>query len=233
MSEIPAVEGLADSDTVAWSKDAYYLQRFDALSAAQVPASTAWTPVTDYSFDARKAIEGPHPQLIKDVLQPAFVIDAGCGRDGILVKLLRALDVPVMGFDPSVPTRSIDPALLHGSLTECRFGGDHDQPFADVVICREVLEHLTIRQIRDAVRNLVHLTTRYVYVTTRFHPNPQHLLDVATSDDLDPTHITMLNQDFLRTLFVLEGCHRRADLEQQMDHQSKGRVLVYERPCAG
>jgi hypothetical protein len=40
-------------------------------------------------------------------------------------------------------------------------------------------------------------------------------LDVATSDDLDPTHISMLNQDFLRVLFVLEGFKRRADLEER------------------
>ena len=58
---------------------------------------------------------------------------------------------------------------------------------------------------------------------------PTHLLDVMTSDDLDPTHISMLNQDFLRTLFVLEGFKRRADLEQAMDWRQYGRVLVYER----
>ncbi len=52
---------------------------------------------------------------------------------------------------------------------------------------------------------------------------------MATSDDLDPTHITMLNQDLLRLLFILEGFKRRADLETAMDWQHKGRVLVYVR----
>jgi hypothetical protein len=55
------------------------------------------------------------------------------------------------------------------------------------------------------------------------------LLDVATSDDLDPTHISMTNQDFLRMLFVLEGFKRRADLETRMDWKKLGRCLVYER----
>jgi hypothetical protein len=99
----------------------------------------------------------------------------------------------------------------------------------DLVICREVLEHLTIRQIRRAVTNLCALSSKFVYVTTRFAKDPDHLLDVDTSDDLDPTHITMLNQDFLRVLFVLEGFKRRPDLEARMDWQGKGRVLVYER----
>jgi len=46
---------------------------------------------------------------------------------------------------------------------------------------------------------------------------------------VDPTHITLLNKDFLRLLFVLEGCRVRPDLEQKMDWGHKGRVLVYEK----
>ena len=99
---------------------------------------------------------------------------------------------------------------------------------SDIVICREVLEHLTIREVRQAVANLCRLSSKFVYVTTRFAQPPTSLLSVDTYDDLDPTHITMLNQDFLRTLFVLEGCRRRADLEAALDWQGKGRVLVYE-----
>jgi hypothetical protein len=96
-------------------------------------------------------------------------------------------------------------------------------------VCREVMEHCTIREIRRIVGELCALSTRLVYATTRFHLAPRHLLDVMTADDLDPTHISMLNQTFLRTLFVLEGFKRRADLEQRMDWQGKGRCLVYER----
>lgn len=205
------------------------LEQFEALVLSQQPAEKPWEPVTDYSFEARKEAEGQHPQLIKDVFRPSFVIDAGCGPHGILVKLLCDLEVPVMGFDPQIPIRSIDPRVLRGSLTENRFCDDADTPFADLAICREVFEHLTVREIAVAVRHLCNLTSRYVYVTTRFHPNPASLLDVATSDGLDPTHISMMNQDFLRVLFVLEGFTRRADLEDQMDWQKKGRVLVYER----
>lgn len=205
------------------------LDQFETLVQTQKPAAVPWAPVTDYSFEVRKAIEGPHPQLIKDVFQPNFVIDAGCGPEGVLVKLLLELNVQVLGFDPQIPKQSINPALIHGSLIESRFGNDDDEPFADLVICREVLEHLTIAHIRAAVRNLCRMTTKYAYVTTRFHPQPCGLLDVATSDDLDQTHITMLNQDFLRLLFVLEGFTRCRELEARMDHLQKGRVLVYER----
>ena len=44
-----------------------------------------------------------------------------------------------------------------------------------------------------------------------------------------PSHITLLNKDLLRLMFVLEGCRSRPDLEQQMDWGGKGRVLVLEK----
>lgn len=209
--------------------DADALAAFETIVQTQQPASVPWQPVTDYSIEARKKVEGPHAELIKSTFHPEFVIDAGCGPDGVLVRMLLDLEVPVLGFDPQIPRKSIHPALIYGSLLESRFGNDDDEPFADVVICREVLEHLTIAQIRVALRNLCRMTTRYVYVTTRFNPNPQHLLDVATSDDLDPTHITLLSQDFLRALFVLEGMKRRKDLEVRLDWKGLSRVLVYEK----
>jgi hypothetical protein len=99
----------------------------------------------------------------------------------------------------------------------------------DVVICREVLEHLTVLQVRRAVTELCRASSGLVYVTTRFHPTPESLLDVTTDHETDPTHITLLAKDFLRVMFVLEGFRNRPDLEGRMDWAHKGRVLVYER----
>lgn len=197
-----------------WSarNDARHLARLEELVQSQQPASDPWQPVTDYSFEARRVIEGQHPQLIADVFQPRCVLDVGCGP-GHLVRLLCDLGVTAIGIDRDAYD------VGHPQTS-------HD--IADLVICREVLEHLTIRQIRQAVANLCKLSSRFVYVTTRFAQQPDHLLSVDTSDDLDPTHITMLNQNFLRTLFVLEGAKRRADLEARMDWQHKGRALVYQ-----
>lgn len=206
------------------------LEKFEALVLAQQPANKPWAPVTDYSFDARREIEGKHPQLIKETFAPKMVIDAGCGKDAILVRLLRELEIPeVFGFDPELIETPLDSQLFRGSLVERRFSDGADEPFADLVICREVLEHLTVLGIRKAVKNLCGLSKRYVYVTTRFNEQPQSWLDVQTEDGLDPTHISMLPKDLLRVLFVLEGFRRRADLEERMDWQGKRRVLVYER----
>jgi hypothetical protein len=73
------------------------------------------------------------------------------------------------------------------------------------------------------------MSSRYIYVTTRFHPSPSSLLDIADERQVDPTHITLMTNALLRVLFVLEGFRSRPDLERRMDWLNKGRVLVYEK----
>lgn len=200
---------------------------FEQLVQGQTPAREPWMPVTDYSFEARKAIEGKHPELIRDVFQPQHVLDAGCGP-GHLVRLLRGgLNVAATGFDVNPP---VGDHFYQQDLCAEGHPFNWDLPYFnyDLVVNRECLEHLTVLQIRRAVTNLCALSSRYVYLTTRF-TQAKHFLDFATSDDLDPTHISIMPQDWLRHLFVLEGFKRRADLEARMDWQQKGRVLVYER----
>jgi len=202
------------------------LERLERLIATQRPADVPWTPVTDYSAAARDAVERPHAELILEHFaeyRETYILDYGCGPDQHLVRNLRRvadasdaldLDVHLFAYDPQIPGSS-----AHLDID--------DNPY-DLVICREVLEHLTVVDVAATVRELCRLGDR-VYVTTRFNPAPSHLLDVMTSDDLDPSHITMLNQELLRTLFVLEGFRRRSDIERLMDWRSYGRVLVYER----
>lgn len=210
------------SETVP--SDEVALGRFEALVQSQTPASRPWTPVTDYSFEARRAVEGPHPDVIHEAFGDGPFLDYGCGPDAILVRLLRERGVTAFGIDPALKDvwRCLQPRWDSGP-----------EKFVwhfPVIICREVFEHETIRGIVGLIRRFLDFHPRFVYVTTRFAQAPTHLLDVDTADDLDPTHITMLTQPMLRLLFVLEGFRRRADLEEKLDWQHKGRVLVYERP---
>lgn len=205
------------------------LAAFEAWATTQ-PAPVPWVPVTDYSWEARRSFDEAQAELIRDCMAPSSVLDVGCGP-GHLVRALRVAlagikGVEVLGMDSSIDDHAYGcDDLYHGDIVEY----DAPRSGSDLVICREVLEHLLVRDLSRAVRNLVALSTRFVYLTTRFTAKP-HLLDFDTRDDLDPTHITMLNQDYLRSLFVLEGCTRRADLEARMDWRKLGRVLVYEVP---
>ena len=174
----------------------------------------------NYSLETRRRIEAKNPQFIKDVFQPKRAIDLGCGlgveADGI--------DYNEMSLTLATPEVRDRIAIGDASDASIKEDGSYD-----LVICREVLEHLTVLEVKKAVANMVRLTSKFIYVTTRFHPNPPTLLDFNTSDDLDPSHITLLNKDMLRLMFVLEGCRSRPDLEDRMDWGRKGRVLVLEK----
>jgi 2-polyprenyl-3-methyl-5-hydroxy-6-metoxy-1,4-benzoquinol methylase len=184
----------------------------------------------NYNLETRRSIEAKNPFLIRDVFQPKRVLDLGCGP-GALMHLLWELGVDVDGIDFAASSRELATPQVRDRITVGAVT-DHTLKTAgsyDLVICREVLEHLTVLQVRQAVANMVRLTCRYIYVTTRFHPSPASLLDFTTQFDVDPTHITLLNKDMLRLMFVLEGCRSRPDLEARMDWGNKGRVLVLEK----
>ena len=182
-----------------------------------------------YDLETRRRIEERNPSLIRAVFQPLRVLDVGCGP-GFLMQLLGELGIEAQGIDFSPASRELAPGEVReririGDVTEAQVP---ERSF-DLVICREVLEHLTVLQVRRAVEQLCRASSRFVYVTTRFHPDPADLLDVTTDFETDPTHITLLAKDFLRCLFVLESFRRRPDLERRMDWAGKERVLVYER----
>jgi 2-polyprenyl-3-methyl-5-hydroxy-6-metoxy-1,4-benzoquinol methylase len=184
----------------------------------------------NYSLEVRRQIEARNPLLIKEVFHPEKVLDLGCGP-GALMHLLWELGVDVDGIDfaessKALATAAVRDRITVGSVTDRSLKPDASY---DLVVCREVLEHLTVLQVKQAVANMVRLTSKFIYVTTRFHPSPASLLDFTTQFDVDPSHITLLNKDMLRLMFVLEGCRSRSDLEARMDWGNKGRVLVLEK----
>lgn len=182
-----------------------------------------------YAIETRREIEGHSPALIKETFAPTKVLDMGCGP-GALMYFLHELGVEADGIDASPHVRDMAPEAVRSriSLATATESKKPDNSY-DLVISREVLEHLTIVEIKNAVAEMVRVTSKFIYLTTRFHPSPASLLDATTEFHVDPTHITCLNKDFLRVMFVLEGCRCRPDLEVKMDWMNKGRVLVYEK----
>lgn len=175
-----------------------------------------------YTLDARRAIEGNHPLILSQVFPHRSMLDVGCGP-GFLVQMLREFGVEAGGIDPSPAAKSlaVNRWVIQGDVYAC------PNRMADVVICREVLEHLTVQQLCEMVMHLFRLAKHAVYITTRFQSD-QSVFDVTDERDIDPTHQTLLSQPFLRALCVLNGGRRRRDWEGMLDHHGKGRVLCYE-----
>ena len=185
-----------------------------------------------YDLETRRRIEARNPALIVETFAPRCVLDVGCGP-GFLMQFLHELGVDVSGIDFSPASVELAPPAMKSRIA-IGPADALDAPDAsyDLVVCREVMEHLTVLQIRRTVAEICRVSSRFVYATTRFHPDPANLLDVATDYQTDPTHVTLLAKDFLRCLFVLEGYARRPDLESRLDWGGKARVLVYERRAA-
>jgi 2-polyprenyl-3-methyl-5-hydroxy-6-metoxy-1,4-benzoquinol methylase len=182
-----------------------------------------------YDLETRRRIEDHNPALVKEVFAPKRVLDIGCGP-GFLMLFLQELGIEVEGIDFSPASRTLAPEAVRDRIVI----GPVDAPHVpsrsyDLVICREVLEHLTVVQIARTVEQVCRASSRFAYVTTRFVPDPESILAVTTDFETDPTHVSVMAKDFLRVLFVLQGFRRRADLEQRMDWARKDRVLVYER----
>jgi SAM-dependent methyltransferase len=216
------------------------IARFEAAVFAQSPVTSDhydteyfaddWREESNrYELDTRRRIEARNPQLIKDVFEPRHVLDVGCGP-GFLMLFLHELGIDVQGVDFAEASKTLAPKEIRdriaiGEVTDERFA---DRAF-DLVICREVMEHLSVLQVRRTVAQICRCSSRFVYVTTRYHPEPRDLLDLTTDFETDPTHITLMSKELLRMIFVLEGFKRRSDLEAAMDWADKKRVLVYER----
>lgn len=182
-----------------------------------------WRGNAPFTYESRKAIEGRHPEIVKEVFDGLSVLDVGCGP-GHFVRMLRELGMDAGGIDPSLDAVK----LSNGFMDRIVRADVWEMPpkVADLAICREVLEHVPVREIPVMINQLFRVARRFVYITTRFHAGA--MFDVATDFETDPTHISLLTQPFLRSLCVLNGGLRRRDLETKLDHMNKGRVLVYE-----
>lgn len=131
-------------------------------------------------------------QKIVSTLSPKTVLEFGCAK-GFLIETLRDLGIDAEGVDISEYAISqvredIKPYCRVGSILE-PFPSSR---YYDLVICIEVLEHLTKEEGIIAIRNI----TQYSDV----------ILFSSTPDDFDePTHLNVQPREYWVDLFEQSG----------------------------
>lgn len=101
----------------------------------------------------------------------------------------------------------------------------------DLVICKDILSHLPVRHMRKFISVLAGYTRNHLCVYSRFHPFPEHILDITNgTNDLD---ISLMNKEFVRALFVLEGMSSlynfESKLSRKLKNKDRGEFLVFQK----
>lgn len=131
-------------------------------------------------------------------LQPQTVLDAGCAK-GFFVEMLRKRGIEAYGVDISEYAisevdESIKPYCWVGSVAE---------PFPqryDLIVCIEVLEHMTQWEAEKAVENLCAHADDIIFSSTPF-------------DYREATHFNVHSPEYWSSLFARHGFFRDVDFD--------------------
>lgn len=149
-------------------------------------------------------------QLLLANFQFDTCLDAGCGLGG-LVSQLTTNNKSVIGCE--VSEHAVNQCQQRGM--QCRLAALHDLPFHneqfDLVFCSDVLEHLIVDDIFDAISELIRVTKRDLVLSINLD-NPYEFHPTILSRDTWYSH-------FLRTGLLTRNVQAEASLQKaSMDH---------------
>jgi SAM-dependent methyltransferase len=181
--------------------------------------------------ETRRKIEGEHPNRIKDVVGNGKVLDVANGQ-GWLVGFLRELDVEAYGIDYS--EYAIENAF-YKSRPYIQLADSQNIPYPDntfdMVIARELLEHLTVGQVLNTIKEMdrVCKPEGILYFTIWLNFDPTASPDILCSDSRDQSHVTYMPRQFWLRLFERNFPYLMLshDLEANLDWMNKGRAFVF------
>lgn len=136
-------------------------------------------------------------RIVRDI-GPGTALDAGCAM-GFLVETLRARGVAAVGMDISEYAienvhQDVRPYCSVGSITE---------PLPrryDLIVCIEVLEHLSPLEADQAIANLCQHADDILFSSTPY-------------DYKEATHLNVRPPDYWAQKFALHGCFRDVDFD--------------------
>jgi SAM-dependent methyltransferase len=137
-------------------------------------------------------------EAVVRTIQPHSVLDAGCAM-GFLVEGLRQRGVDAWGVD--ISEYAIE--RVHQSVRAFCSVGSVIEPFTrkyDVIVCIEVLEHMSAREAEQAVENFCAHTDDVLFSSTPF-------------DYKEVTHFNVQPPEYWAELFAQQGFFRDVDFD--------------------
>lgn len=119
------------------------------------------------------AFYGRIADFVVQVLQPARALDAGCAF-GFLVEALRARDVDAKGFDISAFAIAHIAAAIRAHCWQASLT-DEISGHYDLIVCQEVVAHMTTVDAERAVANLCRHADTVLFSAAAYEPHPRHL----------------------------------------------------------
>jgi 2-polyprenyl-3-methyl-5-hydroxy-6-metoxy-1,4-benzoquinol methylase len=105
------------------------------------------------------------------VHQPASILDYGCGLGMLIQELTKFTTIPMVGYDPGIPERSVPP-----------------DP-ADLVVSTDVLEHVEPDRLVGVLTHLKFLTGKVAYLN--IHTGPATVERVKGFDGHRPSFVCL------------------------------------------
>ncbi|MFC2025786.1 glycosyltransferase [Chloroflexota bacterium] len=136
-------------------------------------------------------------RIVSDI-QPQSVLDAGCGF-GFLVEELRKREVKAFGVDLS----EFAIQNVHPDFKEYCWQGSILDPFPqeyDLIICVEVLEHMTLPEAERVIENLCLYSKDVLFSSSPF-------------DYKESTHFNVQPPEYWAELFARYGFYRDVDFD--------------------
>jgi len=183
----------------------------------------------------KRRTEGKHPSIIREIVGNGTVLDSGCGQ-AWLVGFLRELGVEAYGIDYSeyAIVNSFYLARPFVSLGDIQKLPYEDNSF-NMVIAREVFEHLTIEQAINALHEMDRVCKPggllYFTIWLNFYQQDNVSPDILCKDVRDPSHVTFMPRKFWLRLFEnnLSNIEYETEISDRLDWMEKSRTFVYRK----
>jgi len=160
-------------------------------------------------------------RLLRDVSCPC-VLDVGCAHGFLLAELQKKYGIEVHGLEYSRYALQHAEKTVRGKIREGNIlTAELPSRAFDAVICLDVFEYLTLKEVLRAAKHLVQWSNSFIIFST-IYKNSRH---ISQKTNPDPFRKSALTQVEYRNIFLRAG----AKFIESFDADNGGSALVFKK----